>query len=343
MSPHAAITAEVRHRLRELLMAFTRSQLVFVAAQLGLADHLARGPLTAPELATLSGSHPDALHRLLRGLATIGVVTDEGDGTFALTPLGDALRADRPGSLRDIAVAAAEEWYPAWGELRATVQDGETAFVRVHGMPFFEWMQAHPAQAARFNRRMTLQSAETAAAVLAVYDARALRQVVDVGGGQGVFLATLLRALPTVRGLLFDLPHVVPEARAYLDEAGVGGRCEVIGGDFFTAVPAGADTYLLSQVLHDWDDAACLRILRHIREAMAPGGRVLAIEAVLPERVTGPSFAVDQDLLMMVLVGGRERTKAQYAALFAAAGLNLTQVIPTGSARDASVLEAHAV
>lgn len=327
-----------RRALRESIFGFARTQLAYVAAVLRIPEAVAAG-ITHPEaLAEHAGADPDALRRLLRGLATAGVLTEGEDGGYALTAAGEALREDAPGSLRAFALSAGDEWYPVWGELLPSMRTGEVAFERVHGAPLFAWLAGHPERAAAFNRRMVAATTGTAAAVLGAYDFSPHRVVVDLGGGLGVFLAAVLRAYPHLRGVLFDLPYVAVEARLALNEAGVGDRCETIGGDFFADALPAADAWIVSRILHDWDDERCLAILRGIRRAIAPDGRLLVVEAVLPKRVSGPSVAVDHDLLMLTIVGGRERTEAEYGRLFGGAGFALERTLPTASFREAAVL-----
>ncbi len=336
----ASTTRTDRIRLRDLLYGFTRTQILHTAVRFGLADHLAEGPLTPDELAARVGADPDALARVLRGLAAMGVVAELEDRRHALTPFGEGLLPSAEGSLHGLASLVGAEYHAAWGRLPDAVRDGRPGFDLAFGRPLFDHLGEHPEASDRFNRWMVAATGVTAAAVVAAYDFSPFSRVVDVGGGYGALLTAVLRAFPGPSGVLFDLPAVVAEARPHLAAAGVADRCDVIGGDFFESVPAGGDAYLLSQILHDWDDERCIRILTNIRRAMAPAGRVLAVEVVLPEKVTGPSFAVDQDLMMLVVTGGRERTEADYGRLFAKAGLALRRVIPTTSPRDARIIEA---
>lgn len=327
-----------RRALRDAIFGFMRTQLVYVAAALRIPEAIAAGITEPDALAEHAGADPDALRRVLRGLVAAGVLTERAGEGYALTTAGEALREDAPGSLRAFALSAGDDWYTTWGELLPAVRTGEVAFERVHGAPLFAWLADHPDEAAAFNRRMVVATTGTAAAVLDAYDFSRHRVVVDLGGGLGVFLAAVLRAHPHLRGRLFDLPRVAAEARVALDAAGVGDRCETVGGDFFADPLPAADAWIVSQILHDWDDERCLAILRGIRRAIAPDGRVLVVEAVLPNRVTGPSVAVDHDLLMLTIVGGRERTEAEYGALFAASGFALERTLPTASFREAVVL-----
>lgn len=333
-----ADAAAGRRVLREAIFGFSRTQVVFVAAALRIPDLIAGGDADAASLAGRTGIDPDPLGRVLRGLAAAGVLTEEDGGRYGLTAAGEALREDAPGSLRPFALAAGNVWYEAWSAFLPALRAGEVAFERVHGSSLFAWNAEHPEAGDAFNRLMVAATTGTAAAVVDVYDFSPHRTVIDLGGGLGVFLAAVLRAHPHLRGILFDLPPVAGPARLALDAAGVGDRCEVVGGDFFTDPLPAADGWIVSQILHDWDDERCLAILRGIRRAIAPDGRLLVVEAVLPERTSGPSVAVEHDLLMLTITGGRERTEAEYRALFEASGFALERAMPTASFREATVL-----
>lgn len=315
------------------------TQAVSVAAHLGIADRLKDGPRTAEALAPVCGANADALHRLMRALATVGVFVEHPDRTFSLTPVGDCLRTDVPTSLASMAKFFGEGWHSAaWADLLTSVKTGESAFARVHGEPAFLWADSHPKESAVFNEAMTSISTMSAHAVASTYDTSSATTIIDVGGGHGLFLSTLLRANPKARGILFDMPKVVEGAKTPIAEAGLASRCEIVGGDFFASVPAGGDLYTLKHIIHDWDDDASVTILSHCAKGLAPGGRVILVEAVLPPPGV-PSFGKILDLEMLVIAdGGRERTEAEYGKLFERAGLTLTRVIPTPS--PMSIVEA---
>lgn len=335
------VTAD-RVRLRDLLYGFTRTQTLAAASHLGVPDLLATGPRTADEMADRVGADPDALARLLRGLAALDVVVEGDGGRFSLTPFGEGLLPEAEGSLHWLASLCGTEYHVAWGSFTEGVRTGQPAFNLAFEQSLFPYLAEHPAAADRFNRWMVAATGVTATAVVAAYDFSPFSQIVDIGGGYGALLAAVLQSQPATRGVLFDLPAVVARAEPHLAAAGVADRCDLVGGDFFAAVPTG-DAYLLSQILHDWDDERCVTLLGNIRRAMAPSGKVLVVEVVLPERVTGRSFAIDQDLMMLAITGGRERSAAAYSRLFAQAGLELTRVIPTTSSRDACIVEARPV
>ncbi len=318
--------------VHEWLSGFERTQLLYVMAALGLADHLRDGPKSSAALAEAAGAHPHALARLLRALASLGVVDYVAPDTFALTPLSACLLSDAPGSLRTVALAAGALNYRAWGELLHSVTTGQTAFGRAHGVGFFDYLGQHPDLAGLFDEQMAGGFERRNAAIVAAYDFSALRTIVDVGGGHGGLIAAILAAYPSLRGILVDLPHVVAGAAPVLAAAGVADRCRVVAGDFFQAVPAGGDAYLLAGVLHDWDDAAAAVILRNCRAALAGDGRVLVAEQVAPPD-NAPFPAALLDIAMLVHTGGRERTAAEFEALFSTAGLRLANIIRTGWGR----------
>ncbi len=317
------------------------TQAVSVAAHLRLADLLKDGARSAAAVAPECGAHADALYRLMRALSTAGVLVEHADRTFSLTPVGECLRTDVPTSLASMAKFFGEGWHSAaWADLLTSVKTGASAFARVHGVPAFQWTETHPREAEVFNEAMTSISTMSAFAVASTYDLSSAATIVDVGGGHGFFLATLLQANPKARGILFDLPKVVAGAKEGVAAAGLASRCEIVGGDFFASVPTGGDVYTLKHIIHDWDDDACVTILGHCKAGLAPGGRVILVEAVLPPPGV-PSFGKILDLEMLVIAdGGRERTEPEYAALFERAGLKLTRVIPTPS--PMSILEATA-
>jgi hypothetical protein len=312
------------------------SRAIHVAAKLQIADLLAHGPRSAEGLAAEAGVASGPLYRVLRALAGVGVFAQEADGRFRLNPPAELLREGGPDSLRALAVMIGEEQDRCWDDLLETVRTGETAFDRLYGRPVFDYLGEHPEQAQIFDAAMTGFSGRAMRAVLDAYDLSGVGTLADVGGGLGTNLAAALGRYPALRGLLFDRPHVVERARPRLEAAGVAGRCAVEGGDFFEVAPHGADAYLLGHILHDWDDAKAGLILDNLRRAMPAGARLLAVEYVLAER-DGQAFGKWLDLHMMVAIGGRERTEAEYRRLFAAHGFRLTRVVPTAS--DISVIE----
>jgi orsellinic acid C2-O-methyltransferase len=323
------MTETSRPSLLDLAFGYMPAQILATAARLGLADHLAAGIRTSEELAAATGAHQPSLYRLLRAMACLGLVTEDSPGTFSLAPAGVPLRSDVPESMRALVMlfCGAEVWR-AWGELEYSVRTGHTGWQKATGMTPFEFMAQHPELAATFNAAMADHTRSVAPAIVAGYDFGRFETVVDVGGGDGTLLAAILVAAPGVRGMLFDLPSGADTAPKILADAGVADRCEIVTGDFFASVPPGADCYLLKSVIHDWDDEQATAILRNCRAALPEHGRLLVVEPVLPASVD-PSVraAVMSDLNMLVNTGGRERTEPEFRALFAAAGLDLTDVL----------------
>jgi SAM-dependent methyltransferase len=329
--------------LLHLAAGFQVARALYVAARLGLADLLDEGPKTADELARATGAHAASLERVMRLLACEGVFAQEESRRFALTPLSMPLLSGRTGSLRDlIAHQLGEEAYGAWGALIENVRTGVTAFDSAFGTDVWEYRARHPEYAARFDAAMSNFADAQIGAVLDAYPFSMFRRIVDLGGGVGNFLAALLREHPAMNGVLFDLPHVAESARDQIARAGLADRCQVLGGDAFAGVPGGADAYVLSRVIHDWDDARALVILRNCRRAMPREGKLLVLERVLPAggRLSpGARSLLASDLMMMVMNGGRERTEDEYRALLAEAGFASAKITPTRAA--VSVIEAQ--
>jgi hypothetical protein len=316
--------------LRQMIMGFRTTQLIAVAAKLGLADHLRYGPQTPEQLARATGAEPQALYRVLRALASLGVFAEAADGAFALTTLVEPLQSDVAGSLHSLAILYGQEWiWQPWNNLLYSVQSGRTAFDAVHGRPLFEYLSDHPPAAAQFDAAMSGYSQLETAAILAAYNFAGATSVVDIGGGQGVLLAAILQTHSHVSGVLFDRAPVIA-GNGPLEHASLGGRSKAVAGDFFAEVPGGGDIYLLKSVIHDWDDADAIRILRNCRQAISGNARLLMIERVIPEG-DGPSEAKLFDINMLVVAGGRERTEHEYRALLAASGFRLSRIIPTQS------------
>lgn len=319
----------------QLISGFGVSHAVCIAAQLGLADLLHDGPKRSDELAKVTETHAEALRRVMRALASVGVFAEDSDGRFTLTPVGATLRSDVPGSLRAWArVVMGEESRTAWGNLMHSARTGEIAFDHLFGIDVWAYRARHPATGKIFDEAMGNFIAIFNAAVLASYPFSTFDKVVDVGGGNGSFIVALLQANPAMKGVIFDLPHAAEKAKQRIAETGLAGRCEVVAGDAFAAAPGGGDAYVLSRVIHDWNDERAIAILRNCRRAMHGKSKLLLVERVLPERVENTAAVrslVISDLQMMVMNGGRERTETDYRALFACAGFTLTRVVPTDS------------
>jgi hypothetical protein len=325
-------------QLVQMATAYWVSDIVYVAAKLSLADHLAEGPKTAEELARPTGTHAPSLYRFMRALANLGILTEDATHCFALTPLGDALKTGAPGSARATILTFASDWWVhGFGHLLYSVETGKSGFEKSLGMPLFDWLSNNPEEASLFNETMVGVHKAESPAVPAAYDFSSLTTIVDVGGGTGHLLTTILANYPESRGILFDLPHVLRDAPALIQSRGLADRVTIEAGSFFDRVPSGGDAYLLSHVIHDWSEEQCIAILTNCRRAMNPGGRVLIIETVLPDDDT-PHPGKIFDIVMLVAPGGQERTEQEYTTLLGKAGLRLTRVVPTESA--VSVVEA---
>jgi DNA-binding transcriptional ArsR family regulator/2-polyprenyl-3-methyl-5-hydroxy-6-metoxy-1,4-benzoquinol methylase len=325
VSETAAPTIPAARALAQLLVGNQLQQAIHVAARLRIADRLADGPRSAEWLADAAGAHPGALRRLLRALAGAGIFVEDDDGRFALTPLAEPL-VSGPRSALPFALWAGGVSYQAFGALEHTVRTGEPAFEQLFGTEFFAYLAAHPESGDVFDAMMARHT-EPLAPAIARYDFGDVETVVDVGGGRGELLASVLSERPALRGVLFEQPRLLADARRHLARAGVADRCEVVSGDMLVAVPPG-DVYLLKSVLHGLRDADAVQVLVNCRHAIRPHGMVLLAELVLPPGAA-PSPGRLMDLLMLVGCHGRERTAAEFATLLEAAGLRLTAVVPT--------------
>jgi len=324
LPPHA--------QLIQMSTGYWVSRIVYAAAKLGLADHLAERPKSAAELSGATRTHEPSLHRLMRTLASLGILTEDTDHRFALTPLGEALKTGAPGYARSSILSLAGDLrWRSWGEFLHCLETGETGVKKAFGMTGWEYVAQHPQEMAHFQEALIGFHGHEPAAVAAAYDFSGFQTVVDIGGGTGNLLATILEHYPGPHGVLFDLPDVVREAPALIQTRGLSDRVTVEAGDFFTSVPAGGEAYLMSHVIHDWDDDQCLTILGHCHRAMNPSGRLLIIEMVLPEGDV-PDLGKVVDMEMLVMSGGQERTEQEYGTLLGKAGFRLARIVPTESA-----------
>ena len=334
----AAASMPPHVQLIQMGVAIWQARAVYAAAELGLADQLANGARTAEELAHVTGTHAPSLYRLLRALASCGIVTETAHGRFATTSLGEALRNGAPGAARATILTIAGSWqWKAWDNFLHALRTGEFGVRAAFGSDLFDFLAGEPLHSARFNEAMVGMHGAVAPAVVAAYDFSRFRSLVDVGGGKGALLATILKAHLELRGVLLDLPETGNDARAYLAQAGLGERCEFVAGDFFNAVPTGHDAYVLAHVLHDWNDEQSIAILRRCRQAIPPHGRLLIVEAVLPEGDV-PHHGKLMDLLMLTVTGGAERSAAQLGGLLRASGFRLGLICSTTTHQ--SVIEA---
>lgn len=322
---------ELRDRLLDLTTGFEVSQAIYVLAKLGVPDHLAKGPRSVDELAGPVGAHSRSLFRLMRFLASIGVLTQDESDRFGLTALGEMLRSDVIGSVRPHAISVNEAEYRAAGDLLHTVRTGETAFDHMFGVGLFEYLAANPEAGAAFNARMASLPSK-GEELLSQFDFASIQTVVDVGGGRGAVLATLLRAQPHLKGILFDLPEVMSEAERFLGERSVLDRCQLMGGSVLDSIPTGGDAYLTSAVIHTFDDAQAASVLRNIRRVIPNHGTLLLWEFVVPPGGE-PARSKRLDLRMLYASGGLERTEQEWTELVRGAGFRLDRIAPTGTPR----------
>jgi 2-polyprenyl-3-methyl-5-hydroxy-6-metoxy-1,4-benzoquinol methylase len=325
--------------LLEQTLSFWYTQAIYVAAKLGVADHLKDGPRSIAELATVTGTHAPSLYRLMRALASIGIFAEDRSGRFALTPMAGALLTDAPNSIRAIAIMTGEDWWwRAWGQINFSIQTGKSSFEHVHGVRFFEYMEKNKEAGAVFDQAMSAYTGQTAAQVATAYPFQEAAVVVDVGGGRGTLISTILAHHARLHGIVYDLPATVEAAKHLLESRGLSSRCEVLGGDFFEAIPNGGDVYILQHVIHDWDDERATKILRNCHRAMSPGRKLLLVEMVIPPG-NKPFLGKFLDLgVLMMESGARERTELEYRHLLSRAGFHVSSIVPLPS--PDSVIEA---
>jgi ubiquinone/menaquinone biosynthesis C-methylase UbiE len=324
--------------MTQMILSYMTTQAIYVAAKLGIADLLKDGPRSSAELAKETGTQARALYRVLRALAGIGVFTEVEPDCFALTPLAETLRSDTHGSLRGTAIYMGDDWHlRVWGDIMYSVQTGEPAADHVFGKPVFTYLAENPENAATFNDAMTSLSSAVVEAIMSAYDFSSIERIVDVAGGHGMLISSILKANPQMKGILFDVPSVIAGAHKRLEAAGVEQRCETVTGDFFESVPGGGDAYIMKHIIHDWDDERAVTILRNCHRVMRSDDKVLLVEVVVPKG-DEPSMSKLLDIEMLLFTGGCERTEDEYAALFERAGFRLTKITPTAS--PYSVIEA---
>lgn len=329
------------HRLLELISCSWMAQAIYVAAELRIADLLADGPKTSEQLAEVAGAHAPSLSRLLQALVTIDICRRREDGTFEMTPLGSLLNTDAPGSLRHWTIWWGGHLWPIWGQLLYSVRTGQSARKLLLGTDGFEHLERDPEAAALFDRAAAEMTRLTAENVVRAYDFSSLRHVMDVGGGCGELLISILRGNPATRGILFERPHAIEHGRRHLEQAGLASRCEFIAGDFFESVPSGGNAYVLKSVIHDWNDEQSRLILKNCRQAIGRDGRLLLIEQMLPAQLTtSPAHQamVRSDLNMLITLAAQERTEGELRSLLESAGFRVSRVVPAGL--TVSVIEA---
>ena len=317
-------------RLNQMLQGAALSRALCSVAELGVADHISSGePQPVAALATATGAHERSLHRVLRFMAAHGVFQETAPGTFDHTPLSQVLRSDAEGSYR-AAARLFHQFFPGWDGLDHALRTGEPGFNKVFGQPVFDYVMAHPDIGPILDAGMTSIHGYETGAMLDAYDLSTVRVLADIGGGNGSLLAGVLQRYPAMRGILFDLGHVVGRAAESLRQAGLSERAQVVEGNFFDGLPAGADAYVFRHILHDWTDDQSVAILGHCRRVMPPDGRLLLVECVVPSG-NAPSIAKDFDMTMLTFPGGLERTEAEFRALLDRAGFELTSVTPTAT------------
>jgi hypothetical protein len=335
ISTQSPADSALAQHLLVVALGVAQTSVLCTAAQLGLADHLKDGPKSVAALAEATGTHPPTLTRLLGVLAHLGLCAETTPGQFTCTPLGALLQTDAPQSVRHFAMLMGGEWYgPTWPRLAQSIRTGTSAFESAFGMNVYSYFQQHPAALAVFQQTMSDLSSDEGLAVRDAYDFARCHTVVDVGGGRGGLLAILLQAFPALQGMLLDLPGVVEGVQAMFQTEALRGRCQLVGGDFLAAVPAGGDLYILKRVLVDRTDDEARTLLSNIRRAMAPQGRVLVAD---PD--SRSSFGKLYDMLMLMVSGSCLRTDAEMQALFAQTGFTLARAIETRSITTLRLLE----
>jgi ubiquinone/menaquinone biosynthesis C-methylase UbiE len=317
-------------QMLQIISGFWVARCVYVVAKLRIADLIKDESKTADELAEATGTHGPSLFRVLRALAAVGVITQDSNHRFGGTPLSQTL-CSGPGSIRAFAMTElGEEHYPAWGELLYSVRTGGIAFDKAFGEPIWEFFAKNPENAQIFNDAMSGMTAQANEAIHAIYDFAGINTIIDVGGGHGGLITGILKKNPSMRGILFDAPSVIEGAKASIQSSGVAERCELMSGDFFKAVPEGADAIVMKWIIHDWNDEQSIAIMKNCHRALPENGKLLLIEAVVPA-TSEPHFSKFIDLNMLVITGGRERTEAEFRQLYEAAGFRLTRFVPSES------------
>jgi len=323
----------------QLSTGYIASTCVYLAVKLRIPDLLEAAPRTSTELARELNVNEDALYRVLRTLVSLGLFEEKGSRTFANNLATSMLRTKTPGSMYDMALWMSDPFhFQIYANALHSVQTGKPAVEETFGVPVFEYFSKNREESEVFNNAMTMFSAMVIPAVLEAYDFSGIGTIVDIAGGHGRVLTSILQKYPSMRGVLFDLDHVLAGARPAIESLGLSDRCRTVSGDFFKSVPEGGDAYIMKHIIHDWDDDQAATILKNIRSAMNRGGRVILLESVVAPG-SQPDFAKIIDLEMLLLPGGRERTQQEFRDLFVRAGFELTRVIPTKS--PLSVIEAR--
>jgi len=318
-------------QMLQVMSGFWVARCVYIVAKLGIADLIKDKAQTADQLAAATGSHGPSLFRVLRALAAVGIITQDEQNRFGATPLCDTLRSDVRGSLRAFAMTElGEEHYPAWGELLYSVRTGGIAFDQAFGENCWEFFAKHPENAQTFNDAMSGMTAQATEALHAAYSFADINKIMDVGGGHGGLITSILQKHPGIKGVLFDSPQVIEGAQPKIAASDIADRCELVGGDFFQSVPSDADAIILKWIIHDWNNEQSVAILKNCRRALPEGGKLILVEAVVPE-TSEMHFSKFIDLNMLVMTGGRERTAEEFRRLYEDSGFKLTRIVPTES------------
>ena len=313
-------------QLMKFILGRWISKPIYVTAELGIADLLADGPKSIDELAQKSQSHAPSLYRVMRALASVGIFSETDENRFELTPMAECLKT---GAMRSIALMFNSDWNDkAWEYFLDSVKTGDTAFEKAHGMPVSDWLENNPLAAKVFNEANAIKAIGSHRAIIDAYDFSDINTLADVGGGLGVLMAEILTANPSMQGVVLDMPSVIRETGKLIRDRDIEDRCRAIECDFFKSIPSGSDAYLMSNILHDWSDEQCRRILKNCYKTMKPGSKLLVMEIIVPHG-NNPSVAKLMDLEMMVITGGRERTETEYKSLFESSGFRLSRIIST--------------
>ena len=332
---------QAAQQLMQMANGFIFTAALYPIAKLKIADLLVHGPMPVTELAQKTKSNVDALYRVLRLLASVGIFAELSGKVFALTPMSDCLRADAPGSMRDMVIFMGNPFHAkVWSDLSYSIETGKSAVEHVYGKPCFDAIFGDPEIAYDFNMAMTCFSRQIAPVLLDAYDFSGIGTLMDVAGGHGAILCEVLSRYPAMKGILFDMPNVIEEATCHICSLNMDHRCETVTGDFFEQIPAGADAYYMQHIIHDWADEPALKILVNCRRALEgrKDGRLIIVDSVVPE-TSEPHFSKILDLEMLLMPGGRERTEREWRELFTKAGFEITQIVPMQAAE--SVIEAR--
>jgi hypothetical protein len=329
--------ASTHQQLDGMITGYWISQAIYAAAKFSIADHLKHGPKSVDELAEATSTNADALYRLLRALASKGIFAEGEPRQFSLTPLAEPLQSDVPGSKRALALMSGDEQFHAWAEIDYSIQTGKIAFEKVYGKPIFDYLGENPDKARIFDAAMVGIHGRESDVILSAYDFSGIGVVADIGGGNGSQITGILQRHTGMKGILFDLPHVIERAKNQIESAGLLDRCELVAGNFFDAVPKDADVYMMRHIIHDWDDEKSLTILRNCHRAMSSDSKLLVVESVIPPG-NDPFGGKFLDLVMLLIPGGKERTEDEYRTLLGKAGFELTRVVPTST--EVSIIEA---